>query len=152
MATIYEQITEGIGAALEDLVRDVTQADLLGMWQLMIRALEAAHGDRFRAQLDPDHQAWKQLAAVTIAKKGHAQILVEKGFLFASLANVNHFSIRDVQKVDDGWTLRFGTNRPWAFIHQEGGRRIPQRKFLGADDGQVDEMAKRVADALIQGV
>lgn len=73
--------------------------------------------------------SWKRLATSTILRKGHSQILVETGDLIDSLTMPGHeYSILNF--TPEG--LEYGTDRPWAFVHQHGRNdgTIPQRQFL----------------------
>jgi len=76
--------------------------------------------------------SWKRLADSTVAKKGHSQILVDTGDLQESVTRPDaQWQILDY--TSNGF--QFGTQRPWAFVHQYGsskpGRpRIPARPFL----------------------
>jgi phage gpG-like protein len=62
------------------------------------------------------------------------------------LIGVNATSVREFGQT----TLEFGTQRPWAWIHQDGGRRIPQRMMVGATDEAIDEVLDVIADAAVR--
>jgi phage gpG-like protein len=73
--------------------------------------------------------SWKRLAPSTIERKGHDTILVDTGALKASVTEAGApFQILDFDK--EG--LNFGTDRPWAFVHQYGrvDKTIVARPFL----------------------
>jgi phage gpG-like protein len=70
---------------------------------------------------------WKPLADSTVARKGHSTILVETGALKHSLTIPG--APHQILRVDNEGII-FGTTRPWAFVHQYGSRRVPQREFL----------------------
>ncbi len=73
--------------------------------------------------------SWKRLAPSTIDKKGSSQILVDTGDLVESLTEPDH----SMQILNIGLeSIEYGTERPWAFVHQHGRRdqSIPARPFL----------------------
>jgi phage gpG-like protein len=95
--------------------------------------LEAMSRNRFAAESGP-MGPWAPLAPATIKRKGHATILVETGRLRDSLGSRNQDSVRAITKNPrgkGGGRLRYGTARPWAALHQEGGARVPARPFVG---------------------
>lgn len=128
--------------AMVEKLRDADWSPLL----LEIQAdLEADHAENIRTATSPDGTPMPELAASTIARKGHATILVETGALADSLSQDNAaFAIRQI--IDDGDTkgLIFGTSRPFAAVHQHGGGRIPQRKFLGFSEERKEAIKQQV--------
>ena len=115
-------------------------------WQETVEVLEAMHEAYFASSSGPDGQPWQPLAASTVAKKGHAKILVETRRLQESLASSGH--VDAVRDLDQDFML-FGTRREWAWIHQQGGRRIPQRMHTGISEGGVDNVVSTMADACV---
>ncbi|WP_306050111.1 phage virion morphogenesis protein [Oceaniradius stylonematis] len=116
---------------------------------------------RFVTQTDPDGAAWTALNPVYAATKRNARILTESGGLRDS---VTHAAGRD--------TVRIGSNKVYAAIHQRGGTiraksggrlafrmgdalvrptsvEIPSRPYLGinADD---ERMIERVIDGFLR--
>lgn len=73
--------------------------------------------------------SWKHLAPSTVLRKGHSQILVETGDLIDSLTIPDH----EMQILNfEGNGFEYGTDRPWAFVHQFGSTaaKVPRRQFL----------------------
>jgi phage gpG-like protein len=75
--------------------------------------------------------SWKMLTAETAKRKGNWQILrgTQDESLFRSLTEPGApFQILQISNSE----IFFGTERPWASVHQEGSRdgRIPRRPFI----------------------
>ena len=71
--------------------------------------------------------SWKGLADSTIKKKGSVQILRETDALYDSMTQPGAaWQILEVTPT----TMVFGTNRPWAAVHQYGNSHTPARPFL----------------------
>jgi len=116
------------------------------LWQETVESLEEMHSSYFASSSGPDGQPWAPLAAMTVAKKGHAKILIETRKLQESLASSGH--VDAVRDLSDDFVL-FGTRREWAWIHQQGTRRIPQRMHTGISAEGVDDVTDTVADACV---
>ena len=65
--------------------------------------------------------AWEGLNAITIAKKGHAQILVDSGRLRKSYTGGSG----NITRIDKN-KITFGSKVPYAVYHEEG-RGVPKR-------------------------
>jgi len=144
------QINDGIDR-LHQIVHVVESAVTQGFteqqWLGTIQYLEEKHYGYFRNESSPTGEEWAPLSEVTIKRKGHNRRLYETGDLIDSVMDSSaEHAIRNT----DSFTLEFGTNRPWAAIHQEGSAdgRIPQREFLGLDDQSLEEVQEIMADAL----
>lgn len=73
------------------------------------------------------HGDWPPLSPVTVARKGHSQILVDTGDLRASLVDPARAAHTTRQQ------MTWGTSVPYAAFHQEGGRipgRPPKRQVI----------------------
>ena len=81
---------------------------------------------------------WPPLAASTVAKKGHATILLESGRLIASLTGRTADSILDVARL----SMRYGTQVPYAKYH-EAGEGVPERAFMPEGRAAADFAARR---------
>lgn len=98
---------------------------------------------RFLAEEDPDNKKWiPSRAAIRRRARGGTGTLFDTGRLF-----------RSIQLSANGPNERqIGTDVPYAWRHQYGGRRNPQRKFLGfnQEDAELIEklVIKRVKKAL----
>ena len=116
-------------------------------WQNTIDVLEGLHEQYFVTGTDPNGVAWEQLKPSTIRKKGHGIILVLDEKLLDSLTQSNaEYAIREV----NGAKLTFGTSRPWAELHQSGGKRVPQRMHTGLGEQNVSAVSEVIADTMIQ--
>lgn len=102
--------------------------DLSPAMQAAAEAVVKHVSDRFRSKTDPEGAPWQPLAQSTVARrrKGSSSILTDTGVLKNSIA------------VTSGKrSVTFGTNVPYAGIHQFGGRAgrggsalIPRRSYL----------------------
>jgi phage gpG-like protein len=114
-------------------------------WQSVVEYLQELHLQYFDMEAGPDGP-WAPLAPYTVAKKGHAVILFEESLLKDSLTQDSaQHSIRQTQPAE----LLFGTSRPWAWVHQFGSGKIPQRQHTGLTEETVDDVAGAVADELV---
>lgn len=81
------------------------------------------------------HGDWPPLAASTIERKGHGEILVETGELRSSLTDPG-MAMRKSAK-----TLEYGTNVDYARYHQEGTPKMPMRQVI-TDPFRVEDRRK----------
>lgn len=97
------------GAALTELAERLEdiRVPLLDIAEYLHQSTD----DRFRKQVSPDGAPWAPLAASTIAKKKSSQILRQDGVL--------QDTIRHRVSGDE---LELGSDRPYAAIHQFGGK------------------------------
>lgn len=132
----------------------VDGGEWVGQWQRSeIIAQQNRANDRFAARQAPDGQAWPQNAASTIKRKGHTRILEGLTMrLRNSIRSQTGDSVREISDTGSTATLSFGTSRPYAYVHQVGSDRIPQRRFLGFIERDADQIANRVADEIIRGL
>jgi len=114
-------------------------------WQEVIDVLQEMERGFFASSAGPDGEPWAPLRPYTVKKKGHGIILRETYELEASLIGVSATSVRNI----DGKNLEFGTNRPWAWVHQDGQGRIPQRMMVGVSDEGMQDVLDVVADAAV---
>lgn len=107
--------------------------------------------ERFEREETPEGTRWLPLSQVTIEMKNRAgdidKILQAQGNLLLSIVP---------RALKDG--VKISTNRAYAAIHQFGGNagrahkvRIPQRKFLGFNDADLEEFKETVKDWIILG-
>lgn len=114
-------------------------------WQSVVEYLQELHLKYFDTEAGPDGP-WQPLAPYTVAKKGHAVILYEESLLKNSLSQETaQYAVRTMNPVE----LLFGTSRPWAWVHQFGNGKIPQRQHTGLTEETVDDVASAVADELV---
>lgn len=124
--------TSGRKVSPEDLVAAVRGADFTQAFGQVTEVLEDDHERRLLAAVSPEGAPHPPLAPATIEKKGHGLILREHDYLLESISDGSgRYAVR--QYVDEGEekTLKFGTTRPFAGVHQHGTARVPQRRFLG---------------------
>lgn len=133
---------------LTRMFRPLSQPQLTrDQWQPMVNVLQDLHEQYFVTQTDPTGVSWQPLSAYTIAKKGHAKILIEDGDLVASLTSSSHsMAVREFTPGE----IVFGTNRPWAGAHQDGAGRIPQRQHTGVGVQNLQYVSNVIADAMVQ--
>lgn len=74
----------------------------------------------FYNERSPDGQRWKELAPLTIKKKGHSRILRDKDVMI----NSNEYIIQ-------GNTVIIRNTDKKALFHQKGTKNIPKREFIG---------------------
>jgi phage gpG-like protein len=97
--------------------------------------------------------SWKRLAPSTIEKKGHSAILIDTGQLIESLTvpGAEH----QVLTIDESPVgFEFGTDRPWAFVHQYGSENlvheIPARPFLKFREKDEQNWRDMIATHILQ--
>lgn len=76
-------------------------------------------------QVDPWGNRWRPLSPYTVRKKGHATILYDTGRLLRSY----HW------RLEGNNAVRFGTDVPYAAVHQFGTKRVPRRPILPLTKG-----------------
>jgi phage gpG-like protein len=143
-----EQLTNVVQGVQDQFDR----ADYAPTFEQELDALRSAHRGFFDSATDPSGAAWKPLAPSTVAKKGHATILVEGTELRESLVGENSSSIAEVinEGANNQHSLVFGTSREFAALHQEGTTRTPQRMHVGLNDRIIDEFVEKLADRAVQ--
>lgn len=114
-------------------------------WAETIEELERQHGEYFDREAGPDG-AWQELSPVTVAKKGHNKILYEQSILQDSL---QHSGAMHAIREPNPTELVFGTDRPWAWVHQQGAG-LPQRQHVGLTEEGLDAVAETIADAAVR--
>jgi phage gpG-like protein len=138
---------EAFASMLEDMAAPLRDPVLsVPTWQSVIDVLQEMERGFFASSAGPNGEPWAPLKPYTVKKKGHGIILRETYELESSLIGVSGTSIREIQPKQ----LEFGTNRAWAWKHQEGFGRIPQRMFLGMTDEATEEVVDIVADAAVR--
>jgi len=90
--------------------------------------------DRFKNEKDPDGNSWQPLKPSTLARKKNPKILQEQGGKGGLLGSINYRAAKT--------QVTIGTNKPYAAIHQFGGKTSahiirPKKgkalKWIGAD-------------------
>ena len=131
------------GGVLQQLENQITRADYTEPLTEYGDDITEAHQRYFDRQTDPNGTAWEPLAASTVARKGHATILVDTGRLRQSLTELG--SPDNLFRVDKRGAL-FGTNVDYAFWHQRGTKQMPARPMVGMDQESLTAGAERMAD------
>jgi len=104
------------------------------------------HADSFALERDPNLSAWPPLAAATIARKGHDEILFESGRLRTSLTTKGGPG-HTGEIFDRG--LSFGTDVPYSIFHQQGTRNMPQRAHVGMSPKLVEDLTETITKSAV---
>lgn len=156
-----EAVFDGIAAQFQDRDYDQFLAD-----EMVI--LSEAHDERFERRVDPQGLAWLPWNWRRIGESDSHPTLEVSGTLRASLTPGGLGSIGEVAKN----VLTYGTRIAYAGIHNFGaliitgialvarrGRgflpagsqlNIPQREFVGMNEGDLDAMTERIADDTVE--
>ena len=121
---------EAISDVFEAVSRPINMEDAA---KPVFERMEIGHQAYFQSSSDPLGDPWLPLADLTVALKGHAQILIETYALYLSVTQTG--TQHSVRRIDQD-SFIFGTTRQGAENHQHGSLdgRIPQRAFLGFSD------------------
>lgn len=114
-------------------------------WQSVINILQEMEQGFFASSSGPDGEAWAPLKPYTVKKKGHDIILRETYELEKGLTGQSATSVRETNPT----MLEFGTSRDWAWVHQDGSGRIPQRMMVGMTEESINDVLDVVADAAV---
>lgn len=114
-------------------------------WQSVINILQEMEQGFFASSAGPDGEAWAPLKPYTVKKKGHDIILRETYELEKGLTGQSATSVRETNPT----MLEFGTSRDWAWVHQDGSGRIPQRMMVGMTEESINDVLEVVADAAV---
>jgi phage virion morphogenesis protein len=102
----------------------------------------------FATQSDPDGKAWPELAQSTIDKKGHEEILIERGDLYQSFVT-EEATITETE-------MEWGSNDEHAELHQQDEHAstvgLPVRKMVGFSEARQQSIEDQVADFVEQEV
>ncbi|MDE2010241.1 MAG: phage virion morphogenesis protein [Candidatus Omnitrophica bacterium] len=142
MASSWEQ--------LESAIRGLSGPKDYGpLLQDVARQVRDDTRERFLNEVDPDGNAWPELAESTKAKKareGYPQAkLVEVGHLWMSLGSVEEITSD---------SLEWGTSDPKAVFHDSDEPRslIPKRQIVGFDEKAMQKIEDETADFVEQEV
>ena len=150
MATVEEQVADGIREVLEDLVEDFRRANPHPLLSLIEESLQEHHADHYALERAPDGDPWQELAPATVARKQSNKILVEFDDMRTSLTGRTGDSIRRRSVDGKGFELIFGTRDLKAQYHQEGTVHIPQREHVGMSQEYVDRTEIDVLDYYVE--
>lgn len=104
--------------------------------------------EQFGSQGATGSGGWPPLAPSTIARKGHATILVDTETLRDSLTDAG--DERHIEHVTSD-ELVFGTSVSYAKYHQRGTSRTPQRRPIELTDHQRRESIKKLQRRIMTG-
>ena len=138
-----------LGGVFAEIEQQFNDADYTQLLAQTILDLETAHADYFAEEKSPAGEAWKPLAPLTVAKKGHDTILFEHGPMPDSLIGTTSDSIREVVSEPPNHSLSFGTSDEKSPFHQFGTSRIPIREHVGVNEPFCDQLAEKTADATV---
>lgn len=140
------QSLDQVGAVFLDIDQKFMQADFTDALTEFRGDLEQDESQNWTGRHSPVGTAWPKLAASTIARKGHDQPLVLTGALRESMTD--HTSQHHIGDVSHRGLI-FGTDLPYAGVHQDGASLIPQREFAGMDEDLLDKAVNRIVDSLV---
>lgn len=148
---VQDQITLRSFDALESLLLDMIKPlenprMEQATWESVVSVLQEMEAGYFASSSGPDGSPWAPLKPYTVQKKGHAIILRETYELMNGLTKNSATSIVNMQPTQ----LEFGTNRAWAWIHQDGQGKIPARPFIGMNEQGMTDVMDVVADAAVR--
>ena len=144
---------DGLFNLVQNMVRRLEEPTFnREQWQTTVEVLEEMHHQYFTSATDPSGAAWEPLAASTVARKGHAKILIDTQNLFQSLTDSG---AGDAVREFDQDFLLFGTRREWAWVHMFGidrpdRPRLPARVHTGISEEGVQQVVEVVADASVE--
>lgn len=127
-----------------NLQEDYEAINLLGLLEDWVDPLRELHQGYFDSETSPDGDAWPELAASTIARKGHDTILVDKGALAASLTEGTGDSILVIYDEGRNKGIVFGTDVEHSQYQN------PEREHVGLSEAVLDVMAEQVADETLE--
>lgn len=147
---------DGLRGVLEDVFDQIQigfeQVDYTAPMVHGIVALQEQHEEMYASGQDSSGAAWAPLSPVTVRKKGHATILVDKNKLKASLVGPTGDSIRDVVSENGMGGLAFGTSVEYAGFHVTGTRNMPARPPVGISEKTIDGVMNEVADHTVAAI
>ena len=112
--------------------------------QLVFRSLiedfERLSQEQFDSEGRRSSGGWEPLAESTIRRKGHAQPLMDTGWLRGSLVGAGRGSVREVTKDH----MRLGTEVPHAGFHQHGTSQMPRRRVIELTEADRRKATKKI--------
>ena len=142
---IFAGIFDGIEIQFQEADYTEPLTETLGL-------LQEQHQVMYDSGQDSNGSAWAPLAPSTIARKGHATILVDKNKMKASLVSETGDSIRDVVSESGSGGAVFGTDVEYAGFHVTGTSRMPARPPVGISERTIDQVTSRVADHTVAAI
>jgi len=92
---------------------------------------------QFVTETDPDGVRWAALAPSTLAQKRRL------GYPDSILTRTGKMR-RSVNSVADARGVLIGVDVPYAIFHQQGTRKMPQRRILGMNDKRRGKLVKLI--------
>lgn len=133
---------DDIGSMVEEIGPKIKDGNFVSAFEKIEEDLHEQHDQMFQHGRDAGGTPWKPLRPLTIARKGHAIVLIEFGDLYESLISRANNAIRELYEQE----MTFGTSDPKAVFHQHGTSRMPARPPVGISDETTDMAAQHVAD------
>jgi phage gpG-like protein len=137
-------------AVVTQVERDFADLDFTKLFEQFLKELEDIHKANFAAEQSPGGEPWAKLSPITIRRKGHARILIDKDRLRSSLIGKTGDSLRDIVRIDRAIGLTFGTDVEYSTFHTTGTRRMPQREHVGINEEILDRFCERIADEAVK--
>jgi len=122
-------IVRGLSGRFIQYNLNVLTAAQMAFNDLLVRLQEREKRTFQRGQirwkpLNPKYKRWKARHGLSTQK------LIATGDLYRSLTTKTNLSITDLTNYRAGFRVKFGTKRKYAWTHQYGTSKIPQRRFL----------------------
>ncbi|NEP56008.1 MAG: phage virion morphogenesis protein [Symploca sp. SIO2G7] len=92
---------------------------------------------QFATETDPDGVRWAALAPSTLAEKRR------KGYPESILTRTGKMR-NSVLAIADARSILIGVDVPYAIFHQQGTRKMPQRRILGMNDKREQKLRKLI--------
>lgn len=151
-ADSIDQVGEIFAGIFEEIEIQFQETDYTEPLTETLGLLEEQHQVMYESGQDSNGSAWAPLAPSTIAKKGHATILVDKNKQKAALVSETGDSIRDVVSEGQVSGAVFGTDLEYTHFHVEGTSRMPARPPVGISEKTIDQVTNKVADHTVAGI
>lgn len=139
---------EGVQRYIDGIAADFRQIDFQPFGRLELFELADVHAGYFADASDPIDAKWPELAPSTVARKGHATILVEtdrlKSSLTEKIAGGVGDAVRDVVVLQDETDILFGTMVEYSGYHDSASGNRPARRHVGVNDQFLDNFCDRL--------
>jgi len=150
--TTYIDSFEELEGVFKDIDKAFGAIEYAPVFEEQIGKLLDEHTEHFAQEKDSTGTMWNELAASTIARKGHDTILFETGKLKASLTTRGGGG-QILDEIHEGMFhgLVFGTDVEYAGIHQFSSGRM-QRPPVGLSDHYIEQLENAIMDFVVEGL
>lgn len=143
-----EKLDKALDAVVKSVRADFLQLDYQQVLVDFIPEIQKGEMGQFAGECDAEGAAWRPLAASTIRRKGHDQILSETGRLAESLVGNSGDTIKSATPRE----LTYGTAVPYSIFHVTGTGFLPIRDHVGIGVHTLNKLVDVVADATVDGL